>query len=424
MFRETLQASAAWRRQPRQPKRGPVRLGTPIRALALGMLALLLTAPTYTQQLNDESTKLDTSNFGVGLPIINQAFVEASDGARLLRIEGNNFRSSARVRLGDVEGDFVELDVISSDRHQLIAVLPDDLANGTYRVLATKSRSGFPFATIDLTLGAGGEPGPQGPEGPAGPAGPQGLQGPQGIQGQRGLQGEQGLQGERGLQGLQGPPGEDGEDGRDGRDPADLLGGQECPGPILGFDGDGKVICSCVFPVDGVVSLETGCLLRNVDALRHADFATSYDASQLTALRIGQINQALPTFTNSQIGRLSLEAIASEDGGLAVVETPVGSVELRGAIEGGARDPQLLDRSVGRHSRFRPVAPRRRRSHRGHAGEHDRWRARPARRLAPRCVRRTQARRAAHVKNDLPPLRARERRPQVLDLQEGRDEPA
>lgn len=82
------------------------------------------------------------------------------------------------------------------------------------------------LSTGQITVVAGGIPGPPGPPGPAGgPQGPQGDQGPQGVPGP---QGPQGVPGDRGPQGPQGLPGNDGQPGSVG--PPGPVGPQGIPG--------------------------------------------------------------------------------------------------------------------------------------------------------------------------------------------------
>jgi hypothetical protein len=94
------------------------------------------------------------------------------------------------------------------------------------------------LTTGQITIVAGGIPGPRGPAGPAGgPQGPQGDQGPEGVEGPRG---PQGLAGDRGPQGPQGLPGLDGQVGPPGAPGA--LGpkgdkGDAGPGGSDGVDG-------------------------------------------------------------------------------------------------------------------------------------------------------------------------------------------
>jgi hypothetical protein len=157
-------------------------------------------------------------------------------------IYGINFGDNPQVWLEDSDHPLV---VTSSSDTQIYALLPEDIAPGTYRLMVARqgfsSSFYFLFAdSFDVTIGAvgpqgekpahewegtalrfenpdgtwgdpvdlkgqTGDPGLAGPEGPEGPVGPEG---PQGLQGIPGEQGATGATGPHGPQGEQGPPGE------------------------------------------------------------------------------------------------------------------------------------------------------------------------------------------------------------------------
>ncbi|MEC4675701.1 MAG: hypothetical protein VST72_02100, partial [Nitrospirota bacterium] len=136
-----------------------------------------------------------------------------------ITINGSAFGESPQVSL-----DGIILGITESTGDYIVAILPDNLEPGTYRLVVSKlrheNREGFgheEWDSLDITIGA---------------VGPQGPQGEQGIQG---IQGIQGPQGEQGIQGIQGEP---------GAGPA----GQTCPSAevVKGFDSNGDIICTCI----------------------------------------------------------------------------------------------------------------------------------------------------------------------------------
>jgi hypothetical protein len=128
------------------------------------------------------------------MPAITDAIPEFLTNPAQLTITGSNFGASKP----DVTLDGVPLTVPIFTSSVATALLPSNLARGTYLLTLTNNDTGNSnnIAEFDLTLGAAG---PKGDKGDAGPVGPQGPQGPQGLQGVQGPQGPQGLQGLQGI---------------------------------------------------------------------------------------------------------------------------------------------------------------------------------------------------------------------------------
>lgn len=185
----------------------------------------------------------------VSITSISEVVVTLGDpslpGDGMLIILGLGFQNADSPTLPYVQLGSTALKVqnINDAGTELVAILPDDISSGDYRLLVERSLPGVPpklqidsanVAIYDLTLrendlgpqGIQGEPGPAGPPGtqvgPAGAPGPQGATGPDGDVGPAGIQGETGLAGPRGpmgpaglpgLVGLQGATGVSGQDG-------------------------------------------------------------------------------------------------------------------------------------------------------------------------------------------------------------------
>lgn len=101
----------------------------------------------------------------------------ASADEGILTIRGGSFGdSSPYVTLGGLP-----LVVLWSNREQIEAQLPDDLAPGSYLLVVARNPRRIPFYLFDVTIGAAGpqgEPGPEGDRGPQGEPGPPGPPGP------------------------------------------------------------------------------------------------------------------------------------------------------------------------------------------------------------------------------------------------------
>lgn len=175
---------------------------------------------------------------------IDEVYVDFESG--FVFIDGKNFLNGAvlKVFLGVTR---LQVDSVSDD--EVIARIPDGLAEGDYRLLVTSGPAVKNNDAYDLTIGAVG-PVPEhewnGPElrfqnpdgswgnftnlqGPEGQQGLQGEPGPQGEQGPRGFTGEQGPAGPQGLAGSTGPVGPTGPAGATG--PAGPVGPQGLEGP-------------------------------------------------------------------------------------------------------------------------------------------------------------------------------------------------
>ncbi len=130
------------------------------------------------------------------LPVITRAHADLSEGR--LFLEGKNFGTNPRVLFGAPSGAFDELMVVLPSNGEAIEAELPAVEPGTYLVVVLR---GFLVASLDVTLGAAGEPGPQGepgPDGERGPAGEPGLPGPPGPQGPPGEPGEKGDKGDPG----------------------------------------------------------------------------------------------------------------------------------------------------------------------------------------------------------------------------------
>jgi hypothetical protein len=175
----------------------------------------------------------------------------AEDG--VLTIRGGHFGELAPyVTLAGVP-----LPVASSSPTEVLALVPEGTAPGTYLLMVARNPFKVPFYLFDVTIGAAGppgekgekgEPGPQGPAGepgPQGPPGPQGEVGPKGDKGDTGAPGapgERGPQGEPGATGPAGPQGDTGPIGPPG--PAGPSGPQGPQGPT-GAPGPPGPIAPC-----------------------------------------------------------------------------------------------------------------------------------------------------------------------------------
>ncbi|MCC6328068.1 MAG: collagen-like protein [Acidobacteria bacterium] len=107
----------------------------------------------------------------------------------------------------------IALRVVSNNGTLVVAdVLPGTiLGPGSYKLRVNGYTPSF--ASIDVTIGTQGPPGPAGPAGPQGPTGSQGPTGPTGPQGTTGPAGPQGPAGPTGPQGTTGPAGPQGTTG-------------------------------------------------------------------------------------------------------------------------------------------------------------------------------------------------------------------
>jgi hypothetical protein len=221
-------------------------------SVAVGILAVVLTA-----------TPASASLFANRL-VITSAQVWGDGDNPAVWIYGINFGDNPQVWLEDSDHP---LAITSSSDTQIYALLPEDIAPGTYRLMVARqgvSPSHFLFAdSFEVTIGAvgpqgetpahewqgtalrfenpdgtwgdpvdlkgqPGDTGPQGlmgsqgaqgaigPQGPQGPEGPQGTQGPTGTTGPQGEKGDTGATGPQGPQGAQGPAGPQGPQGEKG----------------------------------------------------------------------------------------------------------------------------------------------------------------------------------------------------------------
>jgi cysteine-rich repeat protein len=92
----------------------------------------------------------------------------ADVAAERLLIRGRSFGSGTpHVTLADRA-----LTVLTSSPDEILAELPSDIEPGTYRLVVSRKHGEGERDEIDLTVGAGGAPGPEGPPGAPGPAGP------------------------------------------------------------------------------------------------------------------------------------------------------------------------------------------------------------------------------------------------------------
>jgi len=105
--------------------------------------------------------------------VVNNAYAEGG----VLFIEGGNFGTlPPYVTLAGVP-----LVVLSSNRTEIQAQLPDPTPPGSYLLLVARNPLRVPFYLFDVTIGAvgpEGEPGPKGDRGDPGPPGAPGLPGP------------------------------------------------------------------------------------------------------------------------------------------------------------------------------------------------------------------------------------------------------
>jgi hypothetical protein len=84
------------------------------------------------------------------------------------------------------------LQVLSRTKSEIVAELPAEIEPGTYRLIVFRSARPRSADSMDVTIGGGGEQGPQGIQGPMGDTGPQGIQGPPGATGAQGPKGDTG----------------------------------------------------------------------------------------------------------------------------------------------------------------------------------------------------------------------------------------
>ncbi|OGP73909.1 MAG: hypothetical protein A2V86_03555 [Deltaproteobacteria bacterium RBG_16_49_23] len=131
----------------------------------------------------------------------------------LIFINGHNFdtRAFPVVTIGDID-----LKVKSYNRNEIVAILPENIAEGDYKLVVSIGRGVRCQDEYCLTVGAVGSEGPPGPQGPQGLQGPQGPKGDKGDKGETGMPGPQGQQGVPGLPGPQGQPGPEGPPGQSG----------------------------------------------------------------------------------------------------------------------------------------------------------------------------------------------------------------
>ncbi len=138
----------------------------------------------------------------------------------------------------------LEVDALTSEG--ILAFLPADIEDGTYRVSVYDEADGGSrqgFNVVDVTIGTQG---PQGVVGATGPPGPRGVRGTKGepgpagtpgAKGEMGPQGPQGIAGEAGEAGAPGPPGPPGPQGIAGAAGAPGAKGEVGPRGIAGVAG-------------------------------------------------------------------------------------------------------------------------------------------------------------------------------------------
>lgn len=156
-------------------------------------------------------------------PIIHSVFIDTDAGE--ISIVGERFippGAPLRLQLGPHE-----LSVLAATDNIVTALLPQLVADGSYRLDVTTARGTTTFAVTLLQgaatgVAANGIDGPAGLQGitgdtgATGPAGAQGVAGPQGPAGPAGAVGPQGAPGITGAQGPGGPPGPVGATGSTG----------------------------------------------------------------------------------------------------------------------------------------------------------------------------------------------------------------
>lgn len=207
-------------------------------AAVVAALALVAFAPTLRAQ-DDAATPSQ-------LVVIS---AHADRAAQTLIVTGLDFgEATPRLTLG-----VDDLEVISHDMGQAVAVLPDRFPAGSYLLIVARG-SGLPeYDVFHVTLPdipdreAAERPAekPQAASGPAGPAGPQGAAGAAGTQGAVGPMGPRGPAGE------QGPAGPSG---------GLALAGRRCPAGsyLAGFDGTGGLECEPLAAAAGDAGAERG----------------------------------------------------------------------------------------------------------------------------------------------------------------------
>ncbi len=180
----------------------------------------------------------------------------ADRAAQTLIVTGLDFgEAPPRLTLG-----VDDLEVISHDAGQAVAVLPDRFPAGSYLLIVARG-SGLPeYDVFHVTLpdipdpNAGERPQRAEPEerqAAPGPVGPTGPQGPAGVAGASGVAGPMGPVGPRGPAGEPGPPGSSG---------ALALAGRRCPAGsyLAGFDAAGGLECAPLAAAAGDGGAEGG----------------------------------------------------------------------------------------------------------------------------------------------------------------------
>ncbi len=216
----------------------------------------LLTSAIFLAGLSPLATAKDTINTPFDEVKKNEVLITdvmrstSDDG--LIHVYGQNLcaaksKDEVNISLG-IPSAINKLAIISCNESivpelemsEIIAVLPEAMPDGSYRITVNngKSEAGFEFALASpvLIVGPQGEQGPQGEIGPIGLTGPQGEMGPIGLTGPvgpQGIAGEVGVVGPIGPQGIQGeigPQGIAGETGPAG--PQGIAGEVGAVGPI------------------------------------------------------------------------------------------------------------------------------------------------------------------------------------------------
>jgi hypothetical protein len=149
-----------------------------------------------------------------GPVVLESAHPDLGQGQMTLR--GHFGLKPLTVWLGDER-----LDIVRHNTDELVVLLPQGIANGSYELIVARSRLTSQFDQMTVALGvygsgSSGAVGPRGPAGPQGPAGPAGAMGPQGPAGAMGPQGPAGATGPQGPAGAAGPAGATGPAGPQG----------------------------------------------------------------------------------------------------------------------------------------------------------------------------------------------------------------
>ena len=208
--------------------------------------------------------------------VITVASVDFATHPPTLAIHGRNFSDTSRVRLGKTGPPSQELGIVQVTPTYLVAALPDPISDGTYRLQVSPDAKLRKMAKMDVAIVRGGSTGPQGPPGPTGLAGPVG------------------------------PPGPPGQDGADAVLP---FAGQQCHGPVVGFDAQGNALCSCPLPVDGVHGFFFECIFTRIDMQDSTGFLGRYTLSSFLRVLLGTVGPGLVQFSTSRLGELSVKQV-------------------------------------------------------------------------------------------------------------------